>query len=262
MSGVIGNLRMDLRRAFISPAFLFSSVGMAAVLFFNAANEFKINSSCSVLYLDGIMESNYFYSLAMLFCAVPFAASFCADWSNQFIRPSCIRSGPRQYCISKVIACALSGGSVVAFGHILVYFLLLLRFPLARASDIQNMILNEPVLGCYLQGRQYLMYLLCKLIFQFEFYAFLAVLAFFISTFIPNIFVVLASPLLAYYFLLNLEAELHLPTWLDIRIISEGQCNLGNTAVSVLYALVFFSVLCAVLGTVAVKNVKGRLQHA
>jgi hypothetical protein len=264
MKGITGNLRMDFRRAFLSPAFILAAAGMAAVLLLNAANEIKIDySNCSVLYLSDVMDSNEFYFLAMILSAVPFAASFCSDWNNQFIRPSCIRSGPRQYCASKIIVCALSGGAVVALGHIIAYAVLMPCFPLFGVhEDLHNYISNYPAIKVLLEGRHFLMFLLFKLIFQFGFYAFLAVLAFLLSTFIPNIFVVLASPLLAYFFLNNLGLELHIPVWLDFDCISGGRCSLYNTAVSVIYAVAFFTALCTMMGIAAGINVKRWLQHA
>ena len=124
MKGFLGCLRMDLRRAFLSRSFLISTLGMAAIYFYIVFNEISHGTSVvSVYYFNILMKASDFSLLALLICAVPYAASFCEDWNNQFIRPSCIRSSADHYCASKVLVCALSGGSTVVLVHIIASIL-------------------------------------------------------------------------------------------------------------------------------------------
>jgi hypothetical protein len=259
MKVLLGCFRMDLQRAFLSRSFLLSTLGMAAIYFYIVFNELMIVHSGSVYYLNMCMDSSNFSLLALFLCAVPYSASFCEDWNNRFIRPACIRSGIGKYCASKVLVCALSGGSSIAFAHILVWLTLSLKFPLFTVGeDFSEFALLQPLL----QGKHIVLFFICELILQFSLFTVLATFSFFISTYITNIFVTLASPLIIYCFLDNLNYMLKLPTWLDIFSVCKGLNYFINSGISTLYVIAYVGLLCAIIGMLTIHSVKRRIQYA
>jgi hypothetical protein len=259
MNSFFGCLRMDLRRAFLSRSFLLSTLGMAAVYLYIVFSELITVHSGSVYYLNMCMDSSDFSMLALLFCAVPYATSFCEDWNNQFVRPSCIRSGPGKYCASKIFVCAFSGGGTIVLAHILVWLILALKFPLFKVGDHSG---DFVLLHSVLQGGHIVSFFICDLILMLLLYALLATIAFFISIHVPNIFVTLVSPLIIYCFLENFSDILKLPTWLDISDVCKGCNYFINSWVSMLYVLAYVGLLCTVIGMLTVHSIKRRLQHA
>lgn len=138
MTGFLGNLRVDFRRAYFSFGFLVAVVGMCAALFLGISTEgYVINTvpNEEVLYFYMVAHAKGFSELSLIFAALPYATSFCTDWNSQFICSTLIRSDLKSYSVSKVFTCALAGGSAVVLGEGLFIFLLSLYFSLVNPQD-------------------------------------------------------------------------------------------------------------------------------
>ncbi|GAB6172494.1 hypothetical protein JCM15765_19720 [Paradesulfitobacterium aromaticivorans] len=87
MKQLLGNARIDFRRAFFSFGFLLAVTGMSVALFFSAGTEGRMleESYGDVLYLYRVAHVQGFSMLSMIFATLPYATSFCADWNNQFM---------------------------------------------------------------------------------------------------------------------------------------------------------------------------------
>lgn len=202
MNRIFHALRSDMRRVFLSLGFLVAVGGTLLLCFFGFFIWGERVESC--MYGYGLMETASTEQLCLILCAVPYAVCFCSDWRNNYIRPSVMRTSPRIYAVSKSIACACSGGAALFLGKLLFLLALMLRFPLVCANDsgVQNM-----MTGAYqtiLAQHHYFLFLLLRIFIESLRGTFFSLLALCISTWIPNVFVALFSPVLAFYFLVNL----------------------------------------------------------
>ncbi|HCC35529.1 MAG TPA: hypothetical protein DEQ02_07835 [Ruminococcaceae bacterium] len=260
MKRLIGCLRMDMRRAYLCPPFWISAVGVCLILFISIIQELQLPGDRDVLYYSWVTEQYDFSMLFPLFAAVPFSISFCTDWNNQFIRPSCIRSNVKIYGLSKALTAGIAGGSAVVLGNILLIIGLCFRFPLMDKSlpTYQNFG-DVPPFGALLNGNHIILYFLFKLLVQFFACAFYAMLAFFISTYIINPFVTLAVPILFYYLLLNVQYIIHMPTIVDPFVVFSGRIDMKSPTLSLLYMILYLGIFCMAICFLSVKRIQKRL---
>lgn len=263
MKQLLGNARLDFRRAYFSFGFIIAVVGMCLALISGASTEGSmIKNGADVLYLYIVAHVQGFSMLSVIFATMPFATSFCTDWNTQFIRPTIIRTTIKNYGISKVFTTALSGGSAVALGEVLFILLLRLYLPLVdRQGHMFANAVSDPVYGSLLSGGNYAAYFASRILLAFFAAAFFAVLALWISTYITNVFVTLASPILSFYILTTLTGLIGLPRWLDIRIALSGTFYMGKPFFSLLYSIFFCSFLCILMGILTVRQINRRLEH-
>ena len=266
MRKLLGNARVDFCRAFFSFGFLLAVVGMCAALFSGASTEGivmkDINNRGDVLYLYTVAHVQGFSMLSVIFATLPYATSFCTDWNSQFIRPTVIRTNIKSYSISKVFTCALSSGSAVALGEILFIFLLRLYFPLVerQGPGFDNAV-SDQVYGSLLSSGNFTAYFASKILISFFAAAFFAVLALWISTYLSNVFVTLASPVLFFLFITRLTRLIGLPPWLDLSSALSGMFYSGKPFFSLLNSIFLCSFLCILMGILTVWQLKRRLEH-
>lgn len=264
MNNILGNMRLDCRRAFFSTGFLLSVAGMCVALFASLSTETSLikqfNDKYDVLFLYIIATHQGFSLLSVIFATLPFSTSFCVDWNNQFIRSTIIRSDINSYGISRVFTCLLASGSAVALGYIFFIFILMMKFPLANTqSDSFKNALSLPF-GQILLNGNFFIYFIVKLLIIFITSSFFAILALWISIYLPNIFVTMASPVLAYYFIIRIPQEIGISTtWFHITIY--GMIYPGHPYLSLLYSIFILILLCMLMGIFTVRQIKRRLEH-
>lgn len=117
-------IRSDLRRAILSRRFLIGLLGMVAIIAFasieNILKTFANGSQPlagyhTQLVLD-MLTSDAVALATPIICALPFTPAFVEDMQSGFIKQFLPRSGVKSYICGKLIACALSGGLVLAVG--------------------------------------------------------------------------------------------------------------------------------------------------
>lgn len=215
-----------------------------------------------VLYLYRVAHVQGFSMLSMIFATLPYATSFCTDWNNQFIRSTVIRTNIKSYGISKVFASALAGGSAVALGEILFILLLRLYLPLVnRESPMFENAVSDSAYGSLLSEGNFTAYFAAKILINFFAAAFFAVLALGISTYLTNIFVTFASPILSYYFFIKLTSIIGLPDWFNLKHVLFGTFPIGKPIFSLLYSAFFVTLLCILMGILIVHQIQRRLEH-
>lgn len=237
---------------------------MSVALFSSASTEVKMikESYGDVLYLYRVAHVQGFSMLSMIFATLPYATSFCTDWSNQFIRLSIIRTNIKSYGASKVLTSALAGGSAVALGEVLFILSLRLNLPLVNTqSPMFENAVAEPVYGILLSGGYFTAYFAAKILISFFAAAFFAVLALSISTYLTNVFVTFASPILSYYFLIKFFSNIGLPEWFNLQTILFGYFAVGKPFFSLLYSIFFVTLLCILMGILIVRQIQRRLEH-
>ncbi|MCB8818088.1 hypothetical protein [Desulfosporosinus shakirovi] len=264
MKKLFGNIRIDFCRAFFSVSLLLAAVGMCAALFSSISTEVSSlahGEKLDVLYLFRVAGMQGFSLLSVIFATLPYSTSFCTDWSNQFIRSSVIRTNINSYSISKVFTCAFAGGSAVAIGEILFMLILHMKLPLVDSeSHMFANAVSAPIYGSLLSDGNYIVYFAAQIVIVFFASAFFAVLALCISTYLPNVFVTMASPVLFFYFFIRIPQLMGLSTlWFHKALF--GTFYPGRPYLSLLYSIFICSLLCVLMGILIVRQIKRRLEH-
>ncbi len=252
-------LRSECRRAFTSPGFFLASAAVCVVLFLGAWQDIAFGEG-SVVYYYSVALSENFFILFILLCTLPHATSFCADWNSQFIKPCVIRTSLRRYQAAKVFACALSGACAVALGQIIFIGSLLLYYPVMPVGGLENTAAS-PLYRTLLEQGHVALYFAALVLTRALCGGVFSLLALCVSTAIPNLFVVVATPMLCYYAIVNLTFRLGLPSCLLIHKVYESQCNIGSPLASFLYVVLFSLFLSIALGIVFAYGTKRRFER-
>lgn len=253
-------LQCDLRRSLFSCKFLLAVIGYVLVTLLTMFDEltFFQSETTSLLYIWAIFDSLDFRIIYLVFAAVPGTLLFCSDWENRYIRFSVMRSFKRTYGLSKGVSCFLSAASVVAAGQCLLLALFGLFFPPWNSRNMVSLGVYESLNTPDALWLYFFFVILCKAFCA----GFLCVFALWISTCIINPLVTLATPILTFYILNMAAAFLHLPAFLCVGILSDGNLYInGNPVLSFLASI---GILCAatiLFGGLFVKNCVRRIEN-
>lgn len=189
---------------------------------------------------------------------IPFSHSYCSDKNHHFIRYQVIRGNVGKYAASKVLFCALGSGCVALVGKATTLGILSLKFPL-----YDKMILTEDstdVFSVLIRDGKILHIMIAMLVLVMLEGAFYGVVAFTVSTFLTNPFLVAASPILFKQFFS--EATFWIPDEIYYRYFSlmgtfdvrgDKFQTLGG---EVLYAFVFVGIGIAIMMFLSYKRIK------
>ena len=205
MRGLGACLRVDLERAVLSLRFLAAAVGFAILLDLNLPPDPWPEEAP---YLFSLTYKYGFYSFFLVCAAIPYAGSYLADLEGGYIKCLARRIPLGSYSLSRCLAVLLSGSLAVLMGTGLFVGDLYLRFP-AHSGVSLSYSGWDALLG---QGRAW-QYVLTKALMTALMGGNFAVLALVLSTAVRNSFVVLAAPLLLFYFCNELSLLLPLPQW-------------------------------------------------
>lgn len=238
---------MDRRRAFG----LWFLIAIAAhfALYFNDSSFFIFDTNGDALMTFTVSRSMGMLTyVAPLFSAIPFAAGFCSDWNSGFAGAAAMRSGNNRYILSKISACALSGGLVPAIATLAFIIFLNLRFPtdpelmaISAETDpfCRVLSMGAPTgLGFYYAG---------IILMQFMAGACWAMTGLAFSAFVPNVLLTLCIPLAAYRLSLEIYYWFELPYWLNLPLLQDCAVELGFL-VTLLAGFVAFGTLSLILG--------------
>lgn len=183
-------------------------------------------TSSTVTLFDWGLSFNYLNWAAPVLAALPMGASFCTDWRSGYAWLQIARAGRERYLRSRCLACALSGALVEAAGLALFFLALLPVGSLTQEAilyDYQYMagfsdILRQAHWSLYVGGLMALRALAG---------GFFALVGLAVSSFAPNPYIALASPML----LARLCAEITwsfpaVPKWVSQVALSEGLAGL------------------------------------
>lgn len=259
MKGIFPALSMDIRRAFGSVGFFLAAFGVCMVYYAGARTFF---SYADILFMFKYATGgSSFNHVLLLFCALPYTTSFCNDWNSKYIRSVVARMGTRRYALCKIISCALSSGTAMVLGIILFTLPLTLRIPLvdtsSRLANYQQFITTLG--GGFLLNGHFIMYFIVYIYLAFLAAAFWSVLGLCVSAYIPNKFVALFTPFIGLYVLAYITSKF--PIWLQLNKITNGDCIINGTFVSIIYATIFVTVLIACVGLLFYKTIERRLSN-
>lgn len=250
----------DLRRTMISWTFLFAVLGLAFVNIVTLFDEYQYtSSSTSILYLEMLMEYRDFYIVFLLFAALPGTTLFCSDWDNRYIRFSVMRSTKNKYAVSKVLTCFFSAVLTVVLGNWLTVALLSLRYPLYLPGDEMN---AYGAYQAFINEKWAWLYLMVSFLCKGFCAGFLSVMALWFSTIVTNVFVTLATPMLAYYLIQVVQYAIAIvPFHFMIGNLTNARIQLGSPGSSFLYTLGLFLVLTVLFGFGFVQSCKRRIRN-
>ncbi|MEG1427225.1 MAG: hypothetical protein RSC76_06005, partial [Oscillospiraceae bacterium] len=250
----------DLRRTLLSWPFFVAVLGLAIVSVATLFDEYQFTAAdTSILYLQGLMDYRDFYIVFLLFAALPGTTLFCSDWDNRYIRFSAMRSSKNVYAASKALACFCSAVSSVFLSGWLTVFIFSFKYSLYLPRD------SNGGFGVY----QFLitpegtpLYLVISFLCKGFCAGFLSVLALWFSTKVTNVFVTLATPILAYYMIQVVGFAIpNMPSCIAISNLTKARVIMGGPGLSLLYTLGVFSVLAALFGFMFVNSCKRRISN-
>lgn len=255
----LNTLREDLRRTVCGKAFALSVLAFTAVTFLTGWEEISFfTPDTPVTYAYMIFQYLDFYLLFLLFAAIPGATLFCADWENRFIRFSAQRGTKLGYGISKGIACFVSAVGVVMASEWLNILLLLLKGHPAYTESSNH---NFGAYGILAGPSTVYLYFLAVIFIKACCAGCFAVFSLWLSTKIPNVFVTLASPLLAFYLLNTLAMALRLPSVFMVSNLARVTLSFGGPAETTLVAAGVFVLLGVLFTALFACGSKRRLEN-
>lgn len=277
MTNFLGTLTANFKQAVISKPFVLA-VGIACSLYLAGTSSFFIGSypNRDVLSIfQYVHDVGLFETMLPICCAIPFGLSFYFDWSSQCISFQVIRSGKKSYIVSKVIACAVSGGLAALVAMIIFVVLMRMTSPLVITTEgvytsflsAHEYLLQNPgtpnTLSCLapiLLSGKHISYFIATFYLIFLYCAFGAVIGLCISAAIPNPFVTIFSPFI-FLFLSHLLFN-NLPSYLDPTSVSKGNFSIvGSPVIHLLYATLYFVLLITILGIVFYNLVNRRIEN-
>lgn len=259
MRNFLGSLRIDLQRAFLSGYFWLAILLVLLLNYVSVFMEIRLNGSINAIYLLSTFCFGGDNTIVLLFLgSLPYAKSFVTDWNTQFLRFHLIRTSPDGYTWSKVITVFLSSAISIGMGFALTILCFSLHMPLGN-DNVGEMIMGLPAYG-QLLNNSYLLFFAAQISALALGVSVWAVAALFLSAYVTNAFVVLASPVIAYYVIINSIGR-YLPTLLNMDRFMLGNVTLGSAGSTFIYTLLYCLLLTIILGFGFSRKVKKRIDH-
>ena len=200
-----------------------------------------------IYFWDIVQNIGYFTSLSILSCTALNCTAFLNDYRSDYYRSSVIRSGRRNYTLSKFLACVITGGLTLFLGALFFVLILSLKYPFISQETVDQ---YSHAAGIYFGGE------LIRDGYYFGFYAVFGLLAFLfgalwsavgicVSAFITDRYVASFSPYVIWYTLRGL-----LPGKFRTEVVFRGNYNVGGVGGSILFAVVYFGLVIAAMGVI------------
>lgn len=259
----IAYLYVDFLRAFTSPEFLISILGVLIILLWGCCGD-EIRDS-SVIRLIWYSTFGIQFLFVMIFGAIPYAGSICEDLEYGYIRQILIRGNLKRYCVSKATIVLMS--SICSFVTGMLLFVSILRLRL-RWVDISDSVYQSAIRsGSFrelIKNNHFYVYVFLFSIQLGMLIGILALVSVYISLFISNKLLVFSIPVMAYYFIVQYTAEIFPNNkLLNINLVYGGTFNLfDNDILSFMYAIFLTIITGVILTWLIYSKLKGRLSSA
>lgn len=236
----------------ISFSFLLSTLGVTIILLLTAYGWFHDQTDVVYLFASSIGGGTLFIITGIL-PLFSFSTSFASEWEQGATSFWLIRTGVRNYSINKILVSALTGFLTTCLGMLLFILLLRIRFPLFVFNNT-----GDPYTYLLDDGKP-MIYLIFNIFHYSLSSALFAVTALWVSTYIPNRFIALASPLALYFVIFRFTTRLNIPQYLKINTIVEGGYHTGVPFQTFLFKLIPVLVLCGLMGFATVRQIRRRV---
>ncbi len=207
-------LRGDFKRALFTNRFLIGVAGVVFALFYSLHRMADI-ASVYTAYMDAL----YFipFSVALIFCAVPFAGSFLEDIKHKYIQLLIMRGSLKKYLMSKIIMIYISSAFSMFFGIMLFIVLVRLQVPWALEDEY---LYSDILTKVFWENGHHLIFFAIHALFIGLMAGNLAILAAYVSLFWQEELLTIALPFLVYYLIVYYEYGLFgNVAWLNIKQI-------------------------------------------
>lgn len=260
-------LAADFKRTLRLPM-LFSVLAVIIGLIFDNYNDLKLlafeqgRENLSVFYYHfnsvsfGGMFSTYLFALI---AALPFATEYAVERQSGMTLYLVSRSGVNHYGISKMLTAATAGGLALCFGSMIFVSVLSTQLPLVRPSDL----VEHAGLPYYslLASDDGIQYFFAAWYLLFLTGALWASAAMCISAFAPDRYVVVASPFLICFLMVQFARLLRIPNAVRLDMLLIGRAQWGPEIVSLLLAGTVIALLVVGLTFVFCQRVKEVVQN-
>lgn len=253
ISTVFKLLRVDLSRAFRSWSLVIGMLGCFLALWFNGVHMWSDTANVEpVSYIQECLFDG-FVQLIYVICLAPFAAGYLIDRKNYYLRFLVIRTDADSYSVSKCIAVWLSSAAAAGGGFLLLVVVAYLQF----TPHVGSRVGYDGYEALLAQGKDG-QYILFRLLLLMAAAGMFAVFGLLVSTALPNIYVVLASPLVFTYFWAFIS-EL-LPEHLQIMLVLDGCSDTEHIARELVTSLIILLIMSTIWTICFTARVKRRLR--
>ncbi len=188
---------------------------------------------------------------------IPYATTLADEWESNAYKSYVIRSGTKSYTLSKIASGLISGFLVVFLATLFFIFIYSFVTPVSKviASDDAYSILASSgnLLGGYLLFATHIS-LSGSLI---------AVTGVWVSTFITNRYIAIASPLIMYYLMMvTSPTNINMPWILNPVFWIEGIAPADTATEQILSKLAVVIILCTLMSIGSVINMERKMRNA
>lgn len=251
-------LRADLKRLLCSarPA---SSVALTVAVLLLAALE-GIFLEAGVLYVFSLVMYGMPAMMILVCGALAYADSFCQDIEHKYMMQQIIRGDTGAYVLARICSIFLAAMLTTALGIFLFANVLHIRLAWVEASGAEQYegLLRGGGLRILLKSRRFELYFLCCGLQYGLLSGILSLWAAYLSLYLPNRMLVLAAPMILYYFADYLLVG-KFPGMINLWLIFCASNNLlADDFLSVLLAVGITAVNLGLLWTLMVRKIRGR----
>ena len=204
---ILSYLKTDLYRLLTSSNLWLSILGIQVLLFIISYSEFQY--TVSVFYIIGTIFYGLPSVLFYIFCALPYACSFCEDIEFRFQYLMVSRGSIREYIFSKIITIVLSSCFVMVISIMLYISTLSFFIPWidkGMGGDLTNIEFFK--FGFLVENGQHIFFYFLYSMEKGLMNGILSLLAAFFSICLPNKLLTLSIPVMGAYFIYTLGVAL------------------------------------------------------
>ena len=253
MKPISSLLRVGFSRALFSWNFVLSVIMVTVVLLMTSIG--MINPQSDVLSVAIISGSGNIPLIVGILPLLPFAITFASEWEERAVSFWIIRSGVRAYAFSKLMVSAASGFLTTFTGILLHVLLLRTQLPLYtifQTGDAYAALLDAGKPWTYLLSAAAHLSLSSALF---------AVMALWISAYIPNKWTALTAPVVLYFVMLRLTRYWDIPPFLNPGMLVEGTYHAGSPLASLLFKFGMVTCLIWLMGYGTIGQIGRRVRH-
>lgn len=229
-------LRADFKRLLCSAKPAVSVALTVAVLLLAVLEGIYLDAG--VLYVFSLVMYGMPAMMILVCGALAYADSFCQDAEQKYMIQQIVRGDAGAYILARICSIFLSAMLTTALGIFLFANILHLRLAWVAASGMEQYegLLRGGGLRIFLKSRRFELYFLCYGLQYGLLSGILSLWAAYLSLYLPNRMLVLAAPMILYYFTDYLLAGLF-PGMINLGLIFCASNNLlSDDLFSVLFA--------------------------
>lgn len=248
-------LRMDMNRAILSVNFILSTLFISLIMIVSCSGFLTKSSEDIVSMLEHALSGSgspmIIFSILPI---LPYGMSFALDMEEKASTFWVIRTGSREYAVSKYIAAIISGFLTITVGIFVFALILSLFFPLFENNN------NGNSYAVFLVNNKVGIYLLLYTIHNSLSGALFAGVAMTVSSYIPNKFTVLTIPIVVYFVLMRITTRASIPIFLKVDKLVQSIYPDVSPMTAFMYKLIPVTIILGILLSVTAKQVVRKLE--